>query len=464
MFAVDLKFFQYIYRKKRRPHILKSNRNFYTKAAVIGELTKNFVNKSWNIESVKIDAEKSIPEAQLMLGYSYWKGLQIEKDIEKSRDFFELSASQGNTTAKAILGSFYLGLTSEYSKLNVLKGVENMKNAGKLGHTASLLFISYCNLIGKYGRQETENSLRNLQKAEAEENGFASWLLGLLYQDGIHTIPADPDKSYCYYLKALSLGCNYAGISLANLYVQGIGVEKNLQKAIEYYQPLCDANESTALCNLALIYLEGDQSGIRRDVAKGFQLMSQSAQLGDPRGCYYLGFLYLKGVGTPADLSNCLKYFRKAAAKGHSPAFSYLVNLRREETISDTDLGDVQQYCAPITEYSYFYHLHSESLGLCYLHGYDGVPKDPTMAFKHLEIAARTRTECSVLLAQLYCLGVGAPQNLKKALRYYIPAADKGNTTACIQVFAKKIFTFEKNFLFPAKPIFFSSHKEIFNK
>ena len=72
---------------------------------------------------------------------------------------------------------------------------------------------------------------------------------------------------------------SYAIFFVGRSYDMGIGVEKNTQKAIHYYEIALGKNNPGAMVNLASIYEDG-QDDVPIDINKSIQLLKRAIKLG----------------------------------------------------------------------------------------------------------------------------------------------------------------------------------------
>ena len=135
---------------------------------------------------------------------------------------------------------------------------------------------------------------------------------------------------------------------LGMTYLNGIGVDVDSVKAINYFEKSAEKGYLKAYHNLGIMYFSTDRS--HQDFAKAFRYFEKGADLGSIVCNYDLGYMYYKGFGCEQDYESSVKCFKKALDIGVSPVCMYM-------------------------------------LGLCYRNGY-GVDKDENMAEKYLSEAA----------------------------------------------------------------------------
>lgn len=85
----------------------------------------------------------------------------------------------------------------------------------------------------------------------------------------------DIRKGIAFLKKASIRGHSFAKLHLANIYRQGLGVEKDLKQSFSYYQELHEQGEPIGSYNAA-IYLENGW-GVEKDVSKAFDYYERAA-------------------------------------------------------------------------------------------------------------------------------------------------------------------------------------------
>lgn len=111
--------------------------------------------------------------------------------------------------------------------------------------------------------------------------------------------------------KKKSLNC----VNLALFYHNGWGVEKNPQKAVEYYDMGCRFGDSEG-CNGLGVFFENEN--VNYDKASRYYAMACKAK--NALGCHNLGFMYYKGRGFAINYDIAYNYFKQACELGNKPS------------------------------------------------------------------------------------------------------------------------------------------------
>lgn len=110
-----------------------------------------------------------------------------------------------------------------------------------------------------------------------------------------------------------------ASFTLARMYEEGFGVDKDPAKARRWYQKTADLGYVPALSILGKYALAGTAG--TRDAAKALAYFKEAAELGYVPAMYYTGKLYYQGDdGVPQDFAKAAAWFDAAARAGHAGA------------------------------------------------------------------------------------------------------------------------------------------------
>lgn len=97
---------------------------------------------------------------------------------------------------------------------------------------------------------------------------------------------------------------------------KGIGVEKNLERAIQLFINAADQGSPQALYSLGYCYLNGQ--GVDKDEEKGAALLRQAASKGNPNAMLLVAKCYEDGRGVKRNQKAALGWLEQAARRGHT--------------------------------------------------------------------------------------------------------------------------------------------------
>ena len=196
-------------------------------------------------------------------------------------------------------------LYDEAFYLNPKFDVEKCKLAAKKGNPEAQVSLAEC-YLGEFFNQEKnyEEAYVLAKKASEEGIGEAFFLLGYLYNYGIH-VEKNIDISIKYFKKAIKLDCTRALYNLALIHLVDENYEDEKQ-ALELLEEASDRNHHASMHLLAL----GEE-----DEVKAFHLFSKASRLGNYESKTELGLCYLKGIGTTIDEHKAFKLIQEVAVK-----------------------------------------------------------------------------------------------------------------------------------------------------
>jgi uncharacterized protein len=89
--------------------------------------------------------------------------------------------------------------------------------------------------------------------------------------------------------------------NLGAMYLNGQGVEKDVEKALRWFKLAAEQGLVVAQHNLGTLYLQGADS-MPPDPIEAAHWFTKAAMYGDPRSQYSLGALYFEGLGVEKNL------------------------------------------------------------------------------------------------------------------------------------------------------------------
>lgn len=263
-------------------------------------------------------------------------------------------------------------------------------------------------------------------------------------------IAAAKEGDYKTAFKLFAKSCdegNPAGcFAIGTMYMNGVGIQTNIQKAQRYYEMGCSGGDATACANLAMIY-DYQKNADANDKEKAAQLYMTGCQGGDVLACNNLAWMYANGEGVPKDYFKSLQYYKYACEAGSDLGCYNLGLMTNTNNIYGVDkaklgivdlnylgcnAGDVKA-CA--------------NLGWIYTNGTSGAPVSYFYAAKYYQIACDggILSSCNNL-AILYQKGLGVPQDAQRALDLFAYVCDTGLQSGCdnYRIFKQQLLTPKK--------------------
>ena len=182
-----------------------------------------------------------------------------------------------------------------------------------------------------YGQKNYTEALIILRDLDAKNDPEAQCMLGVMYLEGIG-LRKDIDKAYEYLNKAATAENPEAMYRLGRLLERGEVQEsdnrkKDIEKAIEYYQKAAIAGDLNALTDLAFLLENGKY--VDKDVKEAHKLLRLAAKKNFPRAMNNLGIMLFNNViseGIDSNDRKAFEYFMRAADQGYPKAFTNLGN------------------------------------------------------------------------------------------------------------------------------------------
>ena len=115
----------------------------------------------------------------------------------------------------------------------------------------------------------------------------------------------------------------------------GLGIPRDIPKAIGLYKKAAEQNIVAAEARLGELYLNGDL--VTPDFGQAKSYLERAAYHGDSRSAMLLGQMYRVGIGIAVDQKQAYAWSEVASLEG-----SYFAVRERESSLHDLDVGDQQ--------------------------------------------------------------------------------------------------------------------------
>ena len=250
-------------------------------------------------------AELDDPQAQYLMGLLCLEGRGTPRDASEAAKWFALAAGQGVAGASERLGALYAeghGVEKDPARAR-----ECFEQAVASGDREARVQLATLRLNGLGGPADVDGALADYRTAASEGSALACLQLGILAAEGRHR-PQDFVDSARWYAAADALGSPEGAFNLANLYLQGLGVEADEARARERLEVAAERG-----CLPALWQLIGDGTG--SDAPRWLGL---AAERGDETAA---AVLYDRLVAAPAEARDALgESLKRAAGAGNTAA------------------------------------------------------------------------------------------------------------------------------------------------
>lgn len=297
-------------------------------------------------------------------------------------------------------------------------------------------------LIRKFLRERKMNPVKILYKMLRHPFQYSyTSLLGFFYQYGIGTV-ADSQMAFKFFSysaqerienssysdpfsrrKLNDINKEIGAISLADMYLDGLGVEKDAKKAFQIFSKLADEGSHKALNCVAYCYTNG--FGVEKNYKNAFELFLKSAERGNFIAQYNVGFCYTEGMGTERDEAKGFEWYTRSALSGSIDATNEIgycygtgigVCEDKKEAfrwyLKGAENGD------PIAQ---------NNIGLYYANGYE-TSVDLMKAFEWYRKAAENDVSGQYVLGKYFYEGYGTKKDIINAV-YWLDKAKKGGNT-----------------------------------
>lgn len=247
-----------------------------------------------------------------------------------------------------------------------------------------LEFKELLNIAWRYSPKETAIFLQRITQDFVEffKRIDEDDLLELIVKLIAHELPHE--KHY----EALA---NVAVEISVKLFQKCLPVTPNLIVALKH---AANSSDTAAMFFLGLLYLKG--IGVERSSKKAFELYHQAAEKGNSDAMTHLGYCYEEGNGVVRNRFKAVELYQQAVKRGNSTAMIRLAS--------------------------------------CY-EGGEGITKDPDKAIKLFEQAADQGDSAALInLGNRYEQGNGVEQDWDKAINLYQRAAEHGDSSALINL------------------------------
>ena len=376
------------------------------------------------------------------IGKLYYEGKGCERDVELAYNYFMKSAECKNKNAYYALGKTCSDKTSSHydpvrAEQYYIKAYNEYTDpeTGE-SHAPSYLKIAMADL---YANQENDK-IYDIDKAidiykeciETNADSTAMFKLGSLYLNG-NGVDENVELGLKYINAAIDAGNKFVKITMAGIYSDSNNKLYNMDKAIELYKD-CAENDSDSfsMFRLGSIYFNGN--GVEKNTVLGLQYLNHAAKSGNKYAKITLAGIYSNGDNEFYDMAKAIRLYKDCAENEDEPdPFSMYrlgyIYLKGKGVEKDIELGlhylnsaiDGGNSFAKITLADFY----ADSTHDMY---------DMAKAIQLYKDCAENEDEPDPFsmykLGAIYIKGKGVEKNIELGLHYLNNAIDGGNSFA----------------------------------
>lgn len=369
--------------------------------------------------------------AQLAMGYRHMYGVDVPKNCQAAVEYYLPAAEAVVREVQQFRPPPMMerhALASEGSKPRPSDQDEDVVDyyqySAARGDASAQVALGQLHYFGARGlEQDYGEALRWYEKAGEQGDGNALGHMGNMYVQGIH-VKASNETALRLFKKGVEKGNPVAINGLGYMHMYGMGVDQSFSEAMKLFSQAAEQGNQEARFNLGAMYITG--LGVTKDYAKAIYYFTLAANRGHMLALYNLAMMHLNGFGTPRSCNNALQFIKSVAERGSW-------GLRLQDAYKLYRAGEVD----------YALLLYSEAAELGYevaqgnvAHIYDEGGSKMTTDSKRKALAAyeisaqQGAVGADLKIGDFYYYGMGTEVNYRKAVTHYRAASEARNAQA----------------------------------
>ena len=193
------------------------------------------------------------------------------------------------------------------------KFISMLTEKSSQGNPKAMLNLAYLYLQGDpVVPADADKAMMWLKSAEAAEDSAACIMLAGIYNT--QNKPEEADKAYRHafaiYEKRAAEGNTACKLRMADMLFQGMGVQRDADRAVKIYEELAEQDNKTALTELFRIYSKNSKT--EKGMRKTMEYARRLADMGDAKMAYLMYCELMHGQFVEKDETSAAKYLQDA--------------------------------------------------------------------------------------------------------------------------------------------------------
>ncbi|PJD92749.1 MAG: endopeptidase IV [Legionella sp.] len=261
-------------------------------------------------------------------------------------------------------------------------------------------------------------------------------------------------KEFKLLLNQAILGDSAAQFNVAQMYQQGLGVEKSIDQAIKFYLMAAAQNDLAAKYQLGLIYFQGSEG--TPDYQLALDWWMDAAFKGNQYAQYALARLYENGYTDPngkeviaANPEQSFAMYQLSAVNNYGLAQYRLAEIMVRQKGTDFNVADLElrrKLIKGLYQGAVNYGVDQAKLPLAFYNAMDADPVKQAQAFTDAQQAANAGSvDAAFLLGIMYDRGIATEKSRDQAIHWYEQSAQNPMSAFILGTYAAEGTGLAKN-------------------
>ena len=423
---------------KGTEYILQAAKNGYAKAQFYYGMVLENKGSAECMEWYEKAYNGGYKRALTYMASLYFEGNLVEEDVSKAIELYKKGVEENEKSAILDYGAVLLN-GNKIPEKNTEKGIELMKKAAELrdGTAESNLSKYYFN--GAAGEPDIEEAEKWARRAAEDHNAEMLNEIGVCYYNGDEKLGIAVNKEKAYEIFSYSAKHN-GSLSIGNAGVcclNGFGTEKDIPKAIEWFEKGTRIGIEKCVQNLEGLYQEQYSDGGERFVSFLEEVSKNKFYYEDREFVFpllKLHFCYRDGTYVKQDIKKANEYLESAVKLQHPRSCALkALYMCDEENGYTLDKDEVIRLLETAVKYDY-----PEAftvLGDIYFDGKHGVESDKERAIELYRKGDELGNAlCTFRHGCIVMKGLSVEKDEEKGLQIFERAAERGNVDALVEI------------------------------
>jgi TPR repeat protein len=339
-------------------------------------------------------AKDGVVFAQYKVAGFYEQGRGTAKDDVEAARWYQEAGDGGDARAKRNLARMYE--TGRGVPQDDVRALALYREAAAAGEASAHFKVGQLTEAGRGTAADPMAAVEHYRAAAQAGQVDAQLALARLLRTDDDVVPGDPAGSERWYGEALQhleadarRGDALAAERLADLYLEGRGGPKNVDRALVLYEAAANSGRLGAQVKLARVLHKG-ADGVPADPAKAARYLQMAADQGHSGAGYTLAQMYADGEGVPQDGARAVALYEESIEHGDMRAYLQVGDLYAKGDAVPQDREEAVRWYTLAAEHGDPRGLYR--LGEAYERGH-GVPEDLVQSLMWYSLALQSDYE-----------------------------------------------------------------------